>query len=307
MATQKLIIIGSGPAGYTAAIYAARAELQPLMFTGPEVGGQLTTTTEVENYPGFPEGIQGPAMMQLLRKQAERFGTQIVEKNIKEVDFSSRPFVVKTDSDEYQAEAVIITTGATATWLNVPGEKEYKGRGVSACATCDGFFFRGKDILIVGGGDTAMEEADFLTKFASKVTIVHRRDELRASQIMQDRVQNNPKIEILWNSEVQELLGDGQRMTGAKIFNNQTNATSEVAAGGIFVAIGRKPNTEFLKGHVELDAKGYITVKPGSTYTSIEGVFAAGDVADPHYRQAIVAAGTGCMAALDAEKWLANN
>lgn len=304
MSIHPLIIIGSGPAGYTAAIYAARAELQPLMFTGPEVGGQLTTTTEVENYPGFPEGIQGPELMQLFKKQAERFGAQIIEKNIKEVDFSHRPFVVKTDSETYQAESVIITTGATATWLNVPGEKEYKGRGVSACATCDGFFFRGKDILIVGGGDTAMEEADFLTKFANKVTIVHRRDALRASQIMQERVQNNPKIEILWNSEVKEILGDGKIMTHAKIFNNQTNETAEVEAGGIFVAIGRKPNTEFLHGCLEVDEKGYIKVAPGTTCTSVEGVFAAGDVADPHYRQAIVAAGTGCMAALDAERWL---
>lgn len=307
MEIHKLIIIGSGPAGYSAAIYAARAELKPLMFTGSEVGGQLTTTTEVENYPGFPEGIQGPEMMQLFKKQALRFGTKIIEENIKEVDFSHQPFVVKTETDEYQADSIIITTGATATWLKVPGENEYKGRGVSACATCDGFFFRDKDILIVGGGDTAMEEADFLTKFANKVTIVHRRDELRASQIMQERVKNNPKIEFLWNSEVKEILGNGQMMTGAKIFNNQTDEISEVSAGGIFVAIGRKPNTQFLQGHLDLDQKGYITVQPGTTCTNVEGVFAAGDVADPHYRQAIVAAGTGAMAALDAERWLANN
>lgn len=305
MDTRKLIIIGSGPAGYSAAIYAARADLEPVMFTGPEVGGQLTTTTEVENYPGFPEGIQGPELMGLFKKQAERFGTQIIEKNITEVDFSSRPFVVKAGEDQYQAQAIIISTGATATWLKVPGENEYKGKGVSACATCDGFFFRDKKILVVGGGDTAMEEADFLTRFAAKVTVVHRREELRASQIMQERVKNNPKIDFLWNSEIKEIKGDGQKMTGAVIYNNQDNAESEVPADGVFVAIGRKPNTQFLQGKLDLDAKGYIKVAPGATGTSVEGIFAAGDVADPHYRQAVVAAGTGCMAALDAERWLA--
>ena len=306
MSHHKLIIIGSGPAGYTAGIYSGRAELEPLLFTGSEIGGQLTTTNEVENYPGFPEGILGAEMMSLFRKQAERFQTKIIEENIIETDFSQKPFILKTDHQEYTADAIIVSTGASAMWLNITGEEKYKGRGVSACATCDGFFFRDKNIMIVGGGDTAMEEADFLTKFAQKVTIVHRRGELRASQIMQDRVKANSKIDFLWHSEIKEVLGDEQKVTGVKIFNNQTKETQEVAVDGIFVAIGRKPQTNFLKDQLEVDDQGYIKTKPNSTATNIEGVFSAGDVSDPHYRQAIVAAGTGCQAALEVEQWLAN-
>jgi thioredoxin reductase (NADPH) len=304
---EKLIIIGSGPAGHTAAVYAARAELSPLMIEGRVPGGQLMLTTDVENYPGFPNGILGPEMMDLFKKQSERFGTRIISDDVASVDFSKRPFVVKTADKEFAAEAVIVATGASAMWLGVPGEKEYQGHGVSACATCDGFFFKGKEVAVVGGGDAAMEEANFLTKFANKVTIIVRKDVLRASKIMQERAMKNPKITFMWNSEVHEVLGNGKVLTGLKIFNNKTNETSEFATQGLFVAIGHKPNTDLFQGQLTLDEKGYVVVQPGSTKTNVEGVFAAGDVADHVYRQAISAAGTGCMAALDAERWLASH
>jgi thioredoxin reductase (NADPH) len=301
--SEKLVIIGSGPAGYTAALYAARAELAPVLFEGLTPGGQLMLTTDVENYPGFPKGILGPEMMILFKQQAERFGTKIVNADVTAVDFSKRPFTVKTSDKTFQADSVIISTGASAVWLDVPGEKQYQGHGVSACATCDGFFFKGKHVVVVGGGDAAMEEATFLTKFATKVTVMVRRDALRASKIMQERAKKN---EFVWNTEVKEVLGDGGKMTGVKIFNNKTNKTSDFAADGLFVAIGHKPNTELFVGKIELDQKGYVVTKPGSTATNIEGVFAAGDVADHVYRQAVSAAGTGCMAALDAERWLSS-
>ncbi len=306
--THDLIIIGSGPAGYTAAIYAARAELSPLLFegqsSGGQPGGQLMLTTDVENYPGFPVGIQGPEMMEQFKKQAERFGTNILSKDIVSVDFLVRPFVVRTSTEEYTAKSVIICTGAQAKWLEIPGEKQYQGHGVSACATCDGFFFKEKHVVVVGGGDAAMEEANFLTRFAAKVTLLVRRNELRASKIMQERVRANPKIEMVWNTEADEVLGDGQKMTSLRIHNNQTNESSELAADGLFVAIGHKPNTEIFAGQIELDEKGYIVTKSHSSATSVEGVFAGGDVADHIYRQAVTAAGTGCMAALDAERFL---
>ena len=308
---ENVIIIGSGPAGYTAAIYAARAELKPLLFEGKQIGGQpggqLMLTTEVENFPGFPEGLMGPEMMAKFKQQAERFETRIVPEDIVSVDFSSKPFVVKTSDKTYQARAIIICTGAQAIWLGVPGEEKYKGHGVSACATCDGFFFKEKQVVVVGGGDSAMEEANFLTKFASKVTIMHRREELRASKIMQERAMNNSKIEFLWNTEVQEVMGDGQKVTGLKIFNNKTNEVSEFVSDGLFALIGHKPNTQIFEGQLDLDEKKYIRVQSGSTKTSVEGVFAGGDVIDHIYRQAITAAGTGCMAALDTERWLSSH
>ncbi|MBI4435582.1 thioredoxin-disulfide reductase [Candidatus Uhrbacteria bacterium] len=308
MSVEQVIIIGSGPAGYTAAVYAARADMKPLLFEGQRLGGQpggqLMLTTEVENYPGFPEGLMGPEMMEKFKAQAVRFGTRIISEDVTEVNFGSRPFKVKAGSTEYVASSVIICTGAQATWIGVPGEEQYQGHGVSACATCDGFFFRDKEILVVGGGDSAMEEANFLTKFAKKVTVVHRRDTLRASKIMQERAMKNPKIGFLWNTEVREVLGDGTRLTGVRVFNNQTNEERDLVTEGLFVAIGHKPNTELFKGVIDLDQKGYIVTKPGSTATSVEGVFAGGDVADHRYRQAVTAAGTGCMAALDAERWL---
>ena len=305
MTPEKLIIIGSGPSGYTAALYAARANLSPMVFEGMEPGGQLMWTTDVENFPGFPQGILGPEMMQLFRKQAERFGTRMVAETVTSVDFSSRPFLVKTSEKDYRADAVIISTGASAIWLNVPGEKEYKAKGVSACATCDGFFFKEKDILVVGGGDEAMEEANFLTKFAKTVRILVRGESLRASKIMQERCEKNPKISFVYNTEVKEVLGDGTRLTGVKTFNNKIKETNELKAEGLFMAIGHKPNTELFKGQLEIDQKGYLVAKPGSTETKIPGVFVAGDAADWKYRQAITAAGTGCMAALDAERFLA--
>lgn len=305
---EKLSIIGSGPAGYTAAIYAARAGLAPLLFEGQsrggQPGGQLMLTTEVENFPGFPEGLMGHELMERFKEQALRFGTQILHEDVTSVDLSQRPFVLHTSNRSYQTHALIICTGAQAIWLGVPGEKQYQGHGVSACATCDGFFFKGKHVVVVGGGDAAMEEATFLTKFASKVTVMHRREELRASKIMQKRASENPKIEFLWNIEVHEVFGNGTRMTGVKIFNNKTNETSLFAADGLFVAIGHKPNTDLFVGQLELDLKGYIVVQNDSSRTSVEGVFAAGDVIDHVYRQAVTAAGTGCMAALDAERWL---
>lgn len=298
---EKLLIIGSGPAGLTAAIYAARADLEPLMIEGFERGGQLMITTDVENFPGFPDGVMGPDLMEQFRKQAERFGTRMISSNVTRVDFSARPFRVWVDKDEYQAEAVVISTGASARWLGIAGEERLRGYGVSACATCDGFFFRDREIVVVGGGDSAMEEALFLTKFASKVTVIHRRDEFRASKIMAQRVMDHDKIEILWDTVPEEVLGDSA-VIGVKVRNVKTDEVSEIAAEGFFVAIGHDPNTAIFKGQVDLDDEGYVIAD--GTRTSVAGVFAGGDVVDKVYRQAITAAGMGCAAALDAERWL---
>ncbi len=297
-----VIIIGSGPSGYTSAIYAARANLSVLMFQGYQVGGQLMTTSEVENYPGFENGILGPEMMEKFEQQARRFGAELVPEDVIAVDFSKRPFTVTTDSGEYQSEAIIISTGATAKWLGLPSEKHLQGRGVTACATCDGFFFKNKDVIVVGGGDTAMEEATFLTRYVNHVTMIHRRDSFRASKIMQDRVRNNPKISIMFDTEVTEVLGDNA-VTGVQLRNVKTGDEQKLLVQGVFVAIGHQPNTSLFQGVLDMDATGYIVPKE-NTMTNISGVFAAGDVTDHRYRQAITAAGDGCRAAIDMERWL---
>lgn len=308
---EKVIIIGSGPAGYTAALYCSRANLSPLLFEGEFSqdilpGGQLMTTTEVENYPGFPEGVTGPEMMELFKKQAERFGTRIESKTITAVDFSKRPFTISSGGESWQAKTIIIATGANAKYLGLSSEEKYMNRGVSACATCDGALprFRNKPLVVVGGGDTAMEEAIFLTNYASKVHIVHRRDKFRASKIMADRAISNPKVVCEWNSVVDEVLGDEKGVKGVRVKDVNTGATRDIECTGYFSAIGHKPNTDLFKGVLDMDETGYLITKPGSTHTNIEGVFAAGDVQDHTYRQAVTAAGTGCMAAIDCTRWL---
>ena len=301
----KCLIIGSGPAGYTAAIYASRAGLNPIMYQGPQPGGQLTITNDVENFPGYADGIQGPAMMQDLEKQARRFGTDVRYGMATSVDFNSSPKkVFVDDTHEIHAESVIIATGASAKWLGLPSEEKYNGRGVSACAVCDGFFFRNQEVAIVGGGDTAAEEATYLANLCSKVHMIVRRDELRASQIMQKRVTSNPKIQMHWNSQTEEILGDDNGVTGVRIMNRVTNVETVLPITGFFVAIGHKPNTDIFKGFLDMDEAGYIITEKGTSYTNIQGVFASGDAQDHIYRQAVTAAGTGCMAALDAERWL---
>jgi thioredoxin reductase (NADPH) len=301
--TRNVLILGSGPAGFTAALYAARARLRPLVLKGLEAGGQLMLTTDVENYPGFADGILGPELMEQMEKQAERFEAELLHQSATRVDLSERPFGVWAGDHEYRAHSLIISTGATAKWLGVPGEDTLRGRGVSSCATCDGFFFRDRELLVVGGGDTAMEEATFLTKFASKVTIVHRRDEFRASQIMIDRAMNDPKVEVRWNATVEEILGDGA-VSGARLQDTRTGETEEVTTDGVFVAIGHTPNTSLFEGQLDLE-DGYIPVQEPRALTSVPGVFAAGDVVDRIYRQAVTAAGMGCKAAMDAERFLA--
>lgn len=304
MSVENVIIIGSGPAGLTAAIYAARANLKPLMIEGEEAGGQLMITTDVENYPGFEHGVTGPDLISVMRNQAKRFETRFITKNVTKVDFSQRPFKVWIRDQEYQAKTVIISTGAKAKYLGLPSEKAYMSRGVSACATCDGAFFRNVNVGVVGGGDTAMEEANFLTRFASKVYIFHRRESFRASKIMVDRAMKNPKIEVVWNSEITEVLGDGKKMNAVIVNDTKTNQKRQMSLDGLFIAIGHQPNTEIFKGILDMDETGYLKTKPGTTYTNIDGVFASGDVQDPVYRQAITAAGSGCMASIDAERWL---
>ena len=300
---RRVLIIGSGPAGYTAAIYTARAGLEPLVLAGLTHGGQLMITTEVENYPGYPNGVTGPVMMEEFQKQAERFGTAIVFEDATRVDFSQRPFVVETESKRYTADAVIVATGASARWLGLDSEKRLQNKGVSACATCDGALFRGKPMAVVGGGDTAMEEALFLSRFATRVTLVHRRGDLRASKIMQERLLANEKIDVAWHSAVDEVLGD-EFVTGVRLRDVRDDSKRDLALDAVFIAIGHQPNTALFAEQLAMDAAGYLKVAPGTTRTSIEGVFACGDVADPIYRQAVTAAGTGCMAAIDAERWL---
>lgn len=305
---EKVIIIGSGPAGYTAALYNARANLNPLMFAGLQPGGQLMITTDVENYPGFPDGIMGPEMMELFKNQAVRFGARIENREVTKVDLSQRPYKVWAGEDMFETQSIIISTGASAKWIGLESEITFGGYGVSACATCDGFFFRNKEVVIVGGGDTAMEEANYLTRHCSRVYVVHRRDEFRASKIMQDRVLNNPKIEVIWNTVVDEILGttDGPapKVNAVRLHNIVTGEKKEMPISGVFVAIGHKPNSDLFQGVIDMDDVGYIQTQPGSTKTNVEGVFAAGDVADSVYRQAVSAAGTGCMAAIDAERYL---
>jgi len=302
---HRVIILGSGPAGLTAAVYTARANLGPVLIHGPLPGGQLTTTTEVENFPGFPEGIMGPDLMQQMEKQAARFGTQIKVEIVQEADLNVRPFILKTSSNRYTCDALIVATGATPKLLGIPTEKSLMGYGVSTCATCDGAFFRNKIIMVSGGGDSACEEANFLTRFGSKVYLVHRRDTLRASKIMQERLLKNPKVEVLWNSEILEILGDkAQGVTAVKLYKNKDKSTREVKTDSVFVAIGHTPNSQLFKGQLDTDENGYLIVQPNSAKTSKEGVFVCGDVQDHNYRQAITAAGTGCMAAIDCERWL---
>ncbi|HET6439126.1 MAG TPA: thioredoxin-disulfide reductase [Anaeromyxobacter sp.] len=301
---ERLVIIGSGPAGYTAALYAARAQLRPLLFEGSQPGGQLTITSEVENFPGFPEAILGPELMERMKKQAERFGARCEMGEITRVDLSRRPFQLWQDDRLFTAEALIVATGASAKWMGIASEKTYQGRGVSACATCDGFFFRGAEVAVVGGGDTAMEEATFLTKYATKVYIVHRREQLRASRIMQERVKKNPKIELALSSVIDEILGDGHAVTGVRLRSTRDGTTREIALKGVFMGIGHEPNTSLFRGQLAMNEVGYLLVKSPGTATSVPGVFAAGDVADPSYRQAVSAAGSGCMAAIDAERFL---
>ena len=301
---RRVLIVGSGPAGYTAAIYSARAGLEPLMLAGLNFGGQLMITTEVENFPGYPDGVTGPLMMEELQKQAERFGTEVLFEDATSVDFSSRPFEVSTDQKRYTADSVIIATGASARWLGLDSETRLLNNGVSACATCDGALFRNKPMAVVGGGDTAMEEALFLTRFATEVTLVHRRGELRASKVMQERALAHEKIKFAWHSAVDEILGD-EYVTGVRLRDVRDESTREIDLEAVFVAIGHQPTTALFEGQLEMDDSSYLKVDPGSTRTSIEGVFACGDVADPIYRQAVTAAGTGCMAAIDAERWLA--
>ena len=311
-ASRRLVIIGSGPAGYTAGLYAARAELSPLLLAGsgtvPEIGlpgGQLMLTTDVENYPGFPDGVTGFEMMDLFRRQAERFGTEVVELDATSVDLARRPFGVRAGDRSWSAEALIVATGARARWLGLPSERHFMNRGVSACATCDGALYRGKEMAVVGGGDSAMEESLFLTRFATTVHVIHRRDALRASRIMARRAMEHPKIRFVWDTVVEEVLGDEEGVTALRLRNTKSGASSNLSVGALFVAIGHVPNTEILAGSLALDPRGYVVVEPGTTLTSVEGVFACGDVMDPTYRQAVTAAGTGCMAAIACERWLA--
>ncbi|TMK18910.1 MAG: thioredoxin-disulfide reductase [Actinobacteria bacterium] len=300
---RNVIVIGSGPAGFTAALYAARANLAPLVLKGLEAGGQLMLTTDVENYPGFADGLLGPELMDQMEKQAARFGAEIIPVHVTDVDLSERPFVVRAGDQEWRGRTIIVATGATARWLGVPGEEKLRGRGVSACATCDGFFFRDRELVVVGGGDTAMEEATFLTKFASKVTIIHRRDEFRASKVMSARALANPKVDVMWNTTVAEVHGD-DAVSGVTLNDVRTDESRTFAADGLFVAIGHDPNTALFRGKLALDDEGYITVAEPRTATSVPGVFAAGDVTDRTYRQAVTAAGQGCKAAIDAERFL---
>jgi thioredoxin reductase (NADPH) len=303
---HKTLILGSGPAGYTAAVYAARANLAPVLLAGKQPGGQLTITTDVENYPGFPKGVMGPEMMELFREQAERFGTKVIHAVGIEVDLKKRPFTVKTDDDQvFRSESLIVSTGASALYLGLPNEQKLQGHGVSACATCDGFFFKNKVVYVVGGGDSACEEANFLTKFASKVHMVVRRDSMRASKIMQQRVLQNPKIEMLWGQNVTDVFeASARKVTGLELTATKDGKKKRVPADGLFLAIGHKPNTELFEGVLDMDENGYIRTVPGKTATNVPGVFAAGDCQDSYYRQAVTAAGTGCMAAIEAERWL---
>ena len=301
---RRLVIVGGGPAGFTAALYSARAELEPAVVAGLQIGGQLMLTTDVENYPGFPEAVTGPELMERFQRQAERFGAAVFAEDATQIDLSRRPFRVRTTERTLSADAVVLALGASARWLGLESETRLQNKGVSACATCDGALFRGKPMAVIGGGDTAMEEALFLARFATEVTVIHRRDQLRASKIMQDRAQAHPKIRFAWNSEVDEVLGS-EFVTGVRLRDTRTGEKRDLAVEAVFVAIGHKPNTELVRGQVELDSVGYVKVESGGTRTSVEGVFACGDAMDPTYRQAVTAAGTGCMAAIDAERWLA--